>query len=119
MNLLPGSPVSLEDVKNVELLFGTDFGSLKGKTTRKAPEPVISNYIDMPRELINLHKDVTIAADMVYINKVTFLSNAICPINLNTTSANEHVPDIKQQNWGIKKRVRGVKCTLPFKKYQL
>eukprot|EP00957_Ditylum_brightwellii_P092677 7056915-Ditylum_brightwellii.AAC.1 len=75
MNLLPGSPVSLQDIDNAEFLFGTDMGLLKGKTTRKVPEPVASNYIEVPREIIDFHKGVTIAADVKYINKVPFFTN--------------------------------------------
>eukprot|EP00957_Ditylum_brightwellii_P103060 7853835-Ditylum_brightwellii.AAC.1 len=73
MNLLSGSPVSLQDVDNAKFLFGTDVGSLKGKTTRKVPEPVTSDYTKMPQEIIDLHKNVTITANAMYINKMLFL----------------------------------------------
>eukprot|EP00957_Ditylum_brightwellii_P000093 6616-Ditylum_brightwellii.AAC.1 len=41
MNLLPGSPISLQDVDNAKFLFGMDVGSIKGKTTIKVPELVV------------------------------------------------------------------------------
>eukprot|EP00957_Ditylum_brightwellii_P083228 6327847-Ditylum_brightwellii.AAC.1 len=75
MNVLPGSPVSIQDVNNAKFLFRTNVGSLKGKTTKKVPDPVTSNYIKVPQEIIDLHKDVTIAADVMYINKMPFLTS--------------------------------------------
>eukprot|EP00957_Ditylum_brightwellii_P166591 12681050-Ditylum_brightwellii.AAC.3 len=84
MNLLPGSPVSLQDVNNIKFLFGTDVGSLKGETTRKVPELATSNYIVVPREIIDLHKDITIVSDAMYINKMLFLTSISKKIKLTT-----------------------------------
>eukprot|EP00957_Ditylum_brightwellii_P189505 14424222-Ditylum_brightwellii.AAC.2 len=64
LNLLPGSPVSLQDVTNAEFLFGPDLGTLKGKTMCKTPPSVRTDYINVPQELINLHKHVTIVVDV-------------------------------------------------------
>eukprot|EP00957_Ditylum_brightwellii_P002761 212060-Ditylum_brightwellii.AAC.3 len=73
MNLLPGSPVTLQNIDNSEFLFEADVGSLKTKTTIKVPELVTSNYIEVLQEIIDLHKDITFTADVLYINKVPFL----------------------------------------------
>jgi hypothetical protein len=37
-------------------------------------------------------------------------------INMNTTAASEHVPDIERQIRVIKERMRAIKSTLPFKR---
>eukprot|EP00957_Ditylum_brightwellii_P061195 4643419-Ditylum_brightwellii.AAC.2 len=84
MNLLLGLPVMLQDVRSTKFLFGKDVRALKGKTTRRVPEPVISNYIHVPRELINLQQDVTIAADVMYINKIPFLTSVSRKIKFTT-----------------------------------
>eukprot|EP00957_Ditylum_brightwellii_P184480 14051030-Ditylum_brightwellii.AAC.1 len=84
MNLLLGSPVTTQDVKNAKFLFGKDIKALKGKTTRKTPEPVTNNYINVPQELIDLHQDVTIAADIMYVNKVPFLTSVSRKIKFTT-----------------------------------
>eukprot|EP00957_Ditylum_brightwellii_P143011 10896631-Ditylum_brightwellii.AAC.1 len=76
MNLLPNSLISVKDINNAEFVFGPDLGTLKGKTVRKTPEPVVMDYIEVPRELIDLHKDVTVAAYILYINKIPFLTSA-------------------------------------------
>eukprot|EP00957_Ditylum_brightwellii_P038877 2938109-Ditylum_brightwellii.AAC.1 len=46
MNLLPDSPVSVKDIDNAEFVVGPDLGALKGKTIRKTPEPVVTDYIE-------------------------------------------------------------------------
>eukprot|EP00978_Attheya_sp_CCMP212_P042095 scaffold250959_cov49-Attheya_sp.AAC.1 len=37
-NLLPNCPVTREDIKIAEAIFGPDVGSLKGKTVRRTPD---------------------------------------------------------------------------------
>eukprot|EP00957_Ditylum_brightwellii_P183981 14014308-Ditylum_brightwellii.AAC.1 len=60
-------------------------GSLKGKTTRKVPEPVVNDYIEMPWEIIDLHKDTIIAAGVMSINKMRFLTSVSRKIKFTTS----------------------------------
>jgi hypothetical protein len=46
---------------------------LKGKTTRNKPDPVLLDYIKIPKELLNAHKDVVITADVMFVQKIPFL----------------------------------------------
>eukprot|EP00957_Ditylum_brightwellii_P186492 14199003-Ditylum_brightwellii.AAC.1 len=69
MSLRGNNEASIADGLNAKFLFGADMGSLKGKTTRKVLEPVINDYIEVPWEITDLHNDVIIAADVMYINK--------------------------------------------------
>jgi hypothetical protein len=47
---------------------------LKGKTTRKKPLPVVSDYIDIPPELVSNHQNVTLCVDGMNINGLWFLT---------------------------------------------
>ena len=49
-------------------------GALKGKTTRQKPGPVVSDYIEVPRELIKHHYNKTLCIDGMKINCITFLT---------------------------------------------
>ena len=52
MNIITNNPVTTKDIKIAQQIFGQDIGSLKGKTTRTKPVPVVNNYIEIPEELI-------------------------------------------------------------------
>ena len=52
MNTIKNNPVTTEDLDIAKKIFGPDISSLKGKTTRRKPVPVIEDYIEIPRELI-------------------------------------------------------------------
>eukprot|EP00957_Ditylum_brightwellii_P171120 13026295-Ditylum_brightwellii.AAC.1 len=64
LNLIKNCPITAEDVRNADIIFGKDLGSIKGKNTRKTPEPVVHNYIHVPPELLELHHDVILSMDI-------------------------------------------------------
>ena len=43
-------PVTPEAVSNANKYFGLDVAYLKGKTTRKTPNPVVKEYVDIPQK---------------------------------------------------------------------
>jgi len=47
--------------------------SLKGKTTRQKPAPVVSDQVSIPRELVEKHKDVVLCMDALFVNQIPFL----------------------------------------------
>ena len=63
----------MEDIKISEKIFGPDVYAIKGKSVRKKPKVVVSDYIEIPRELIKAHKGVILCADIMFINEVPFL----------------------------------------------
>jgi hypothetical protein len=69
--MLPNCPINKSDIICTEEILGPNLGSLKGKTTRKTPSRVhITALNDLPDELLEQHKNVTLAVDIMYINKV-------------------------------------------------
>jgi hypothetical protein len=51
MNLIANNPVTTKDIEITEEIFGPDIGSLKGKTAKRKPVPVVNDYINIPQEL--------------------------------------------------------------------
>ena len=64
--------ISLEDMKNAHALFGPQsVSSIKGKTTRRAPDHVRTDYVAVPRDFLKLQKNVTLVVDVVSDYHVT------------------------------------------------
>lgn len=75
MNLTKNREITKEDVNLSEKEFNPDVGSLKGKTTRKRPIPVVRNLIDIPTELLRVNEEVEMSLDGLNINGLNFTSN--------------------------------------------
>ena len=170
-NLLPNCPVNRKDVLRAKQIFGPDVGSLKGKTVRRQPPQVEVEEVSLPATIHEHYQEVTLACDIMYVNKIPFLMsisrhirfgtaqhiknqqgttifNGIQAIHqvylqcgfrirnafmdgqfeplrgnlaelgilLNTTSNDEHVPEIERQIRTVKEKTWAIYCTLPFQK---
>ena len=74
MNLVKNNPVTVEDVKLAEKIFGPDISTLKGKTTRRKPLPVVEDHIAIPRELVQAQQHVTLDVDGLTVNSLKFFT---------------------------------------------
>jgi hypothetical protein len=72
-NLLPNCPITSRDILAADDIFGPDIGSIKGKTTRSTPSRVRPGMIDIPADIISHYRDITICADVMFVNKIPFL----------------------------------------------
>ena len=71
--LLTNCPVTVQDIDNANRIFGPDLANLRGKTTRTKPERVRVEYVQIPRDFVQLHKYVTLVADVMFVNGLPFL----------------------------------------------
>jgi hypothetical protein len=168
-NLITNCPVSTTAVTNAHAIFGPDLAGVRGRTVRRPPESVRTDYVQIPRAILERYQLVVLTADVMFVNKVPFLVSSARGLNLitaeflptrtakslagrivdiiqmyarggfrvgtvlmdnefeklkpllptlsiNTTAANEHVPEIERRIRLIKERGRGILNTLPFKK---
>eukprot|EP00957_Ditylum_brightwellii_P060544 4597142-Ditylum_brightwellii.AAC.1 len=76
-NLMPNCPITLQDIKNTKAIFGKDVWALKGKTVRTKPIPVVTDYINAPPDLFKHHHEVTLCVDIVFVNKLLFLTSIL------------------------------------------
>jgi hypothetical protein len=78
---VPGSDVTLDDVKAAEVIWGHSVLKMKGNMTRKNGKRVMQSIVKVPTELIKLHKNVELAIDCFFVNKhffFTTISTKIC-----------------------------------------
>ena len=100
---LPNCPVSPRDVLIANELFGPDVGSLKGKTTRRAP-PIVDSPVSVDLTTILKHYgEVTLCVDFMYVNKVPLLVTLSRNVKFGTIEA---VADRKEAT--ILKCIKGV-----------
>ena len=95
-NQIKDCPVTVQDVDVAHKIWGKNIAALKGKTTRSKTTPVAKDFVRIPTELLKLHKEVFLTADIFFVNKIPFfltLSRKICSTAV-THLANRMVPQI-------------------------
>jgi hypothetical protein len=82
--MLKDSPVTSQDVDVALKIWGPSVALLKGKTVRQKPPfimEVMEDVIEVPKEIWQLHKRVTLTIDIFFVNGVPYfvtLSLGIC-----------------------------------------
>ena len=82
--MIPICPITKGDILHAEDIFGTDVGSLQGKTTRKKTNRVATTIIYLPTGMLEQHGNVTIEMDIMYINKVPYFVMTLHGIHFGT-----------------------------------
>ena len=55
-------------------MFGRDLGYLKGRTTRRKPLPILSDTVEIPKELYQKQQDIVLCIDGMNVNAMHFLT---------------------------------------------
>ena len=69
--------VTPTDIKNANNIFGPDVPSIKVKSIRRRPESVVSEYIDIPKEILIMNAGLEVPVDVIFVNKLAFLVSVI------------------------------------------
>jgi hypothetical protein len=73
--------VTIQDIDVATKIWGKNISALKGKTTRSKTHLVARDYVNVPKELLKLHKEFFLTTDIFFVNKILFfltLSQKIC-----------------------------------------
>ena len=76
--------VTFDDKKNAKLIFGPDITSLKGKSVRRNPASAVTDYVDIPQEILESCKELEVSTDIMFINKLPFLVSIIRGLKFTT-----------------------------------
>lgn len=88
--LLPNCPITRDDIKAAEDIFGPDVGSMKGKTVRHSPKGVRPNIAQVPHQILDRYRDVTLCGDIMFINRIPFLMTISRNIKFGTAERLEN-----------------------------
>ena len=88
-HLISNCPVSTADITNSRIIHGPALASVRGKTVRRMPGAVVTDYVAIPRSLVEHNRMVTMAADVFFVDGTAFLMTVSRRIKFITA---EHVP---------------------------
>ena len=72
-NQVRGLPITREDVKQAENIFGPNVFALKGKTTNRKVDHIVAPVTRIPKEILKKYRNVTLCIDVIFINGIKFL----------------------------------------------
>ncbi len=75
-NLIKNCPLTTNNITNAHTIFGPDLASIRGKTVRRTPAPVVADYVAVPHALVEQNKVVTMAADVFFVDGKAFFTTA-------------------------------------------
>jgi hypothetical protein len=77
------------NVPNGRAIFGPDLASVRGKTVRRTPAPVVADYVAVPCSLVETNTVVMLAAVVFFVDRTNFLLTVLQRIKFVMT---EHMP---------------------------
>ena len=83
-NAIADNPVKTSDVELTEKIFGPDLCSVKGKTTRRKPIPMVNDQIAIPSELYERRSDLELCIDIMFVNEMPFMTTITCALYYRT-----------------------------------
>ena len=80
-SLISNLTITPRDITTANYIFGTDTFSLKRNMVQRQPNPVVSEYVGVPSEILKFNKQVSISANMIFVNGLEFLVSVLQSIN--------------------------------------
>jgi hypothetical protein len=83
-NLLQNINITVKDVEQAERIFGKELGSIQGKTVGARPDVVVTDYMEVPPDIMELHCNVTISMDIMNVDRIQFFITTSRDIQFTT-----------------------------------
>ncbi len=72
-NMIQNFHVAPDGITNGRAIFQPELASIRGKMVRRTPAPVVADYMEVPRSIVQHNKVVTMAADVFFVDGTAFL----------------------------------------------
>jgi hypothetical protein len=72
-NMMRNRPMTPDNITNMSTIFGPLLASIRGKTVQRTPAPVVADYVEAPRSVVQNNIIVTMAADVFFVDGTAFL----------------------------------------------
>ena len=82
--MIPNCPVNLDDIKNANTIFGPGIYPIIRKMVRRQPNHVVSSYINILKDILQLHKTVPVVSEIMFVNGTEFLVSIFRYVRFNT-----------------------------------
>ena len=82
--LLRNSPVTCPSLGEAKKIFGPDLNAIKGNTVLLKTPEVRINVANINISILSLYHNVTLVSDILYFNKISFLSSISASIKFIT-----------------------------------
>jgi hypothetical protein len=73
-NMIHNCPVTTNAITNMRAIYGPSLESVRGKTVWQTPAPVVADYVEVPKKIVEHNKIVTLAVDVFFVDRTVFLS---------------------------------------------
>jgi len=83
-NMIPNCNVTRQDILRAEDIFGPNLGSVKGKTTRQPTSHINITWTQVPEDILQSYRSVTLAIDIMAINEIPFVISISRDIHFGT-----------------------------------
>jgi hypothetical protein len=82
--MITNCPITVSAAENANLIFGPDLAGVRGRTVRRPPDAVRTDYVQLPRVILEHYWVAVLTADIMFVNKVPFLVSQSRGLNLLT-----------------------------------
>ena len=69
----------------VEKVYVPNVQALKGKTVRTKSSPVVTDYVEVPRSIIEENRNVTLSVNVMFVNPIPFLASISWHLKFTTS----------------------------------
>ena len=77
-------PLTFYDVKTLNLFLVLISPLLKGKSVMRKPASVVTDCVDIPREILEPRQELEVLTDITFINKLSFLVSIMKRLKFTT-----------------------------------